>query len=47
MNGILVDNAFVKEIDEEIHRLKTNGEKEALYMNFLGIADKMKFVRLA
>ena len=35
MNGILVDNAFVKEIDAEIHRLKTNGEKEALYMNFL------------
>ena len=35
MNGILGDNPFIKEIDDEIHRLKENGEKEELYMNFL------------
>ena len=35
MNGILGDSPFIREIDEEIRRLKENGEKEELYMNFL------------
>ena len=35
MNGILGDSPFIREIDEEIRKLKENGEKEELYMNFL------------
>jgi hypothetical protein len=35
MNGIRGDNAFVKEIDDEIKRIKKSGDKEEAYMNFL------------
>ena len=35
MDGILGDSPFIREIDEEIRKLKENGEKEELYMNFL------------
>ena len=35
MNGILGDSPFIREIDEEIRKLKENGEKGELYMNFL------------